>query len=39
MGSEQGILSGTKMRSNVEAIGTYILTLSSGFILILEMTF
>ena len=39
MGSEQSILSGNKMGSHVEAIGTCILTLSSGFILTLERTF
>ena len=39
VGSEQSILSGNKMGSHVEAIGTCILTLSSGFILTLERTF
>ena len=39
VGSEQSILSGNKLGSPVEAIGTCILTLSSGFILKLERTF
>ena len=39
VGSEQSILSGNKMGSHVEAIGTCILTLSSGFVLKLERTF
>ena len=39
MGSELSILSGDKMGSHVEAIGTYALTLSSDFVLHLEMTF
>jgi len=39
VGSEQGIYSGNKMRSRVEAIGTCRLVLSSGFVLILEKTF
>jgi len=37
--SEQSILSGNKLGSPVEAIGTCILTLSNGFILKLERTF
>ena len=39
MGSELSILSGNKMGSHVEAIGTCTLTLSNGFVLVLEMTF
>jgi transposase InsO family protein len=39
VGSEQSILSGNKMGSHVEAIGTCYLTLSSGFVLELEKTF
>ena len=39
MGSEQYIYSGNKMSSHVEAIRTYSLVLSSGFILELEKTF
>ena len=39
VGSEQSILSGNKMGSHVEAIGTCILTLSSGFVLKLERIF
>jgi len=39
VGSEQNILSGNKLGSPVEVIGTCILTLSSGFILKLEKTF
>ena len=39
MPSEQYIYSGNKMRSHVEAIGTYSLVLSSGFILNLENIF
>ncbi|KAL5810495.1 hypothetical protein ACOSQ3_027207 [Xanthoceras sorbifolium] len=39
VGSEQSILSGNKMGSHVEAIGTYYLTLSSGFVLELDKTF
>ena len=39
MGSEQYIYSGNRMSSHVEAIGTYSLVLSSGFILELEKTF
>ena len=39
VGSEQGIYSGNKMRSHVEAIGTCTLVLSSGFVLNLEKTF
>ncbi|KAL5823734.1 hypothetical protein ACOSQ4_021634 [Xanthoceras sorbifolium] len=39
VGSEQSILSGNKMRSHVEAIGTCYLTLSSGFVLELDKTF
>jgi len=38
VGSEQSILLGNKLGSPVEAIGTCILTLSSGFILKLERT-
>jgi len=36
VGSEKIILSGNKMGSHVEAIGTCYLTLSSGFVLELE---
>ena len=39
MGSEISILSGNKMGSHVEAIGTCTLTLSNGFVLVLERTF
>ena len=39
VGSEQCIYSGSKMSSRVEAISTYSLVLSSGFILELEKTF
>ena len=39
VGSEQSILSRNKMSSNVEAIVTFYLTLSSGFVLELEKTF
>jgi hypothetical protein len=39
VGSEQNILSGNKMGSHVEAIGTCYLILSSGFVLKLEKTF
>lgn len=39
VGSEQSILSGNKIGSRVEAIGTCNLVLSSGFILKLEKTF
>ena len=39
MGSELSILSGNKMGSHVEAIGTCTLTLSNDFVLVLEMTF
>jgi len=39
VGSEQSILSGNKMGSHVEALGTCYLTLSSGFVLELERTF
>ena len=39
MGSELSILSGNKMSSHIEAIGTCSLTLSSGFVLVLERTF
>ena len=39
MESELSILSGNKMGSHVEAIGTCTLTLSNGFVLVLEMTF
>jgi len=39
VGSEQSILSGNKMGSHVEAIGTCYLILSTGFILKLEKTF
>ena len=39
VGSEQSILSGNKMGSHVEAIGTCYLALSSGFVLKLEKTF
>ena len=37
--NERYIYSGNKMRSHVEAIGTCVLTLSSGFQLSLEKTF
>ena len=39
VGSEQCIYSGSKMSSRVEAIGTYSLVLSNGFILELERHF
>ena len=39
VGSEQNMLSGNKLGSLVEVIGTCTLTLSSGFILKLERTF
>jgi transposase InsO family protein len=39
VGSEQSILSGNKMGSHMEAIGTCYLILSSGFVLKLEKTF
>ena len=39
MGSELSILSGNKMGSHVEGIGTCTLTLSNGFVLVLERTF
>ena len=39
VGNEQRILLGNKLGSHVEAIETCILTLSSGFIWKLEMTF
>ena len=39
MGSELSILSGNKMGSHVEAIETCTLTLSNGFVLVLERTF
>jgi hypothetical protein len=39
VGSEQSILSGNKMGSHVEAIGTCYLNLNSGFVLELEKTF
>ena len=39
VGSELSILSGNKMSSHIEAIGTCSLTLSSGFVLVLERTF
>ena len=39
VGSELSILSGNKMGSHVEAIGTCTLTLSNGFVLVLERTF
>ena len=39
MGSEQSILSGNKMGSHVEDVGTCYLTLSSGFVLRLEKVF
>ena len=38
MGSEQCIYSGSKLNSRMEAIGTCILVLRSGFILELEKT-
>ena len=39
VGSELSILSGNKMGSHVEAIGTCTLTLRNGFVLVLERTF
>ena len=39
VGSELSILSGNKMGSHVEGIGTCTLTLSNGFVLVLDMTF
>ena len=39
VGSELSILSGNKMGSHVEAIGTCTLTLSNAFVLVLERTF
>ena len=39
VGSELSILSGNKMGSHEEAIGTCTLTLSNGFVLVLERTF
>ena len=39
VGSELSILSGNKMGSHVEAIGTCTLTLSNDFVLVLERTF
>ena len=39
MGSELSILSGDKMGSHVETIRTCTLTLSNGFVLVLERTF
>ena len=39
VGSEKCIYFGNKMRSHVEGVGTYILVLSSGFVLELEKTF
>ena len=39
MGNELSILSGNKMGSPVEAIGTCTLTLDNGFVLVLERTF
>ena len=39
VGSELSILSGNKMGSHVESIGTYTLTLSNGFVLVLDRTF
>ena len=39
VGSELSILLGNKMGSHVEAIGTCTLTLSNGFVLVLERTF
>ena len=39
MGSELSILSNNKMSSHVEAIRTCTLTLSCGFVLVLERTF
>ena len=39
MGSELSMLLGNKMGSHVEAIGTCTLTLSNGFVLVLEKTF
>ena len=39
MGSELSIFSGNKMGSHVEAIQTCTLTLSNGFVLVLEKTF
>jgi hypothetical protein len=39
VGSEQTVLSGSRMGSHVEAIGTCILILDNGFVLKLERTF
>ena len=39
VGSELSILSGNKIGSHVEAIGTCMLTLGSGFVLVVERTF
>src|SRR3954462_9472285 len=39
VGSEHCIYSGNMMRSRVEAVGTYRIVLSSGFVLDLERTF
>ena len=39
MGSEQSIYLGNRMRSHVEAVGTYKLVLKSSFHLDLENTF
>ena len=39
VGSDLSILSGNKMGSHVEAIRTCMLTLSNGFVLVLERTF
>ena len=39
MGSELSILSGNKMGSHVEAIGTCTLTLRNGFFLVLDKTY
>ena len=39
MGSEQNVLSGNKVGSHVESIGTYSLVLDNGYVLDLEMTF
>lgn len=39
VGSEQNILSGNKMSSHMEVVGTCTLILSSGYVLDLEKTF
>ena len=39
VGSEQNVLSGNKVSSHVESIGTYSLVLDNGYVLDLERTF